>query len=216
MPPPTDGPPERSSASPSVAIAGGAGAMAACCTVHLLIVAGVLAGLSGAAIGGIALAVGLTTAATVWAIAVLLRRRTTSAACRTNPAPQQDAERYHDAEPQPRRRAGYAGRDERPPPMSYRPAPPPHPRHRRRGWPWPAAAPCTPPADIGTAGGDDLAAQALTIVDHHPLPVAGVRRSDAAKNPRAVGTHQLDVRIYLQFKGLFLWAAGDSNPEPTD
>ncbi|AXH93660.1 hypothetical protein AB0N38_33825 [Micromonospora aurantiaca] len=83
--PPTGSTPAQhpSTVGGPAAIAGGIGAMVACCTVHLLIVAGVLAGLGGTAIGGIALAVGLATAATVWVIAVLLRRRktTTAAVC---------------------------------------------------------------------------------------------------------------------------------------
>ncbi|MFI6163036.1 hypothetical protein ACIA59_24180 [Micromonospora haikouensis] len=66
-------------------MAGGVGALAACCTVHLLIVAGVLAGLGGAAIGGIATATGITVAAIVWLTALLTRRRETrsSAGCHT-------------------------------------------------------------------------------------------------------------------------------------
>jgi hypothetical protein len=97
--PATDSTPTSDTAGTRAAIAGGVGAMAACCTVQLLIVAGVLAGLGGAAIGGIALAVGLATAATVWITAALLRRRTPSAARCPTPAQQRQAERHVPAAP---------------------------------------------------------------------------------------------------------------------
>lgn len=54
--------------------------VAACCTVHLLVVAGVLGGLSGLAIGGIAVGVGAAVAAGGWLVAVLLARRRARAA----------------------------------------------------------------------------------------------------------------------------------------
>jgi hypothetical protein len=57
------------------AIAGGIGAMAACCILHMLILAGVVAGLGGVAIGGIAAGVGVATTAIVWVIVTLLRCR---------------------------------------------------------------------------------------------------------------------------------------------
>lgn len=67
---------------PSRGIAGGAGALAACCTVHLLVLTGVLAGASGLAVGGIVLGTGAAAAA-VWLAAVWLRRRRS---CPTPPA----------------------------------------------------------------------------------------------------------------------------------
>jgi hypothetical protein len=98
--PANDGQSTSDTAGTRAAIAGGVGAMAACCTVQLLIVAGVLAGLGGAAIGGIALAVGLATAATVWGTAVLLRRRRTRSAARCpTPAQQRQAGRHVPASP---------------------------------------------------------------------------------------------------------------------
>lgn len=66
--------PDSEPASPA-AIAGGFGALAACCAVKVLIIGGVVAGASGAAIGGIALAVGLAAAAVAWLAVSLLRRR---------------------------------------------------------------------------------------------------------------------------------------------
>ncbi len=49
--PATDSPSTNDTAGTPAVVAGGVGAMAACCTVQLLIVAGVLAGLGGAAPG---------------------------------------------------------------------------------------------------------------------------------------------------------------------
>jgi hypothetical protein len=56
------------------AVAGAGAAMVACCAVHLLVLAGVLAGVSGVAVGGLEAAAGVTAGAAVWG-AVLLRRR---------------------------------------------------------------------------------------------------------------------------------------------
>lgn len=67
---------------PSGGLAGGVGALAACCAVKVLILTGVLAGVSGLATGGIALGAGAAVAAAVWLAAVWLRRR------RSCPTPQ--------------------------------------------------------------------------------------------------------------------------------
>lgn len=60
---------------PPAGLAGGAGALAACCTVHLLVIAGAVGGLSGYAVGGIAVGAGVAAAAAVWLAVVWLRRR---------------------------------------------------------------------------------------------------------------------------------------------
>ena len=70
------------SAAPSAATAGGLGAMAVCCTLTVLVAAGVLGSLSGALMGGIALGAGIGIAATVWVTLVWVhRRRTRRNAC---------------------------------------------------------------------------------------------------------------------------------------
>lgn len=70
--------PAPHAATTSAALAGGVGAMAVCCTLTLLIAAGVLGTLSGAAIGGIAVGAGIAVAATIWLTVVWLHRRRTS------------------------------------------------------------------------------------------------------------------------------------------
>jgi hypothetical protein len=54
---------------------GAVGALVACCTVEVLVGVGVLAGLGGAAKGGIATAAGLTVAVAAWLTAIVVRRR---------------------------------------------------------------------------------------------------------------------------------------------
>jgi hypothetical protein len=67
-------------ASNVAAIAGSIGAVLACCTVEVLVAAGVLAGIGGASKGGIAVAAGLAVAVTAWLTALILRRRQAAAA----------------------------------------------------------------------------------------------------------------------------------------
>lgn len=84
----TDGKASIASMAPLV------GGLAACCTVHLLVIAGVIAGVSGFAVGGITLGVGVTVATAVWLAALWLRRRTSrSADCRL-PAAMSDADHH--------------------------------------------------------------------------------------------------------------------------
>jgi hypothetical protein len=60
-----------------------AGGLAACCTVHLLVIVGVVGGLGGLAVGGIAAGAGVAAGATIWLVGVWLRRRARGrAACR--------------------------------------------------------------------------------------------------------------------------------------
>lgn len=66
---------DRDDGTSGAALAGGVGALFACCTVHLLIVAGVIAGMSGLAFGGLVLGIGLVIAAITWFIAWRLRKR---------------------------------------------------------------------------------------------------------------------------------------------
>jgi len=65
----------RSGATGVAAIAGGIGALVACCVVEVLIAAGVLAGLGGAVKGGIAAVAGLAVAVAAGLAAMILRRR---------------------------------------------------------------------------------------------------------------------------------------------
>ncbi|GIH03473.1 hypothetical protein Rhe02_15400 [Rhizocola hellebori] len=61
--------------APTAAAVGGVGAMVACCTVHILVFAGIVGGIGAGAIGGLAVGAGVVTAAATWLVLVLVRRR---------------------------------------------------------------------------------------------------------------------------------------------
>jgi hypothetical protein len=52
------------------------GALMACCTVHVLVFAGIAGGIGAAEIGGMAAGAGVVTAAATWLVLILERRRT--------------------------------------------------------------------------------------------------------------------------------------------
>lgn len=54
---------------------GGIGALVACCALKVLIIVGIVAGISGLAIGGLAIGAGLALAVLTWIVLAVVRRR---------------------------------------------------------------------------------------------------------------------------------------------